>query len=65
MNLSKKRYVQILSDGSVNFSYYNAFKSIECILYEKDNRNFHFNKKQKTARIRTESSANYKKKYVN
>lgn len=64
MNLSKRKYVQILSDGSLNFSYNNAFKFTKCVLYEKDNRNFHLNKKQKVSMLQTESSSSYKKKYV-
>lgn len=64
MNLSKKKYLQILSDGSLNFSYNNAFKPTQCILYEKDNRNFHLNKKQKVAVTQSESSSNYKKRYL-
>lgn len=64
MNLSEKKYAQILSDGSLNFSYNNAFKFTEYILYEKDNRNFHMNKKQKVSVTQNESSLSYKKKYV-
>jgi hypothetical protein len=64
MHLSKRKYVRILSDGSLNFSYNNAFSNNNCVLYEKDNRNFHLNKKQKISIVRTESSLNYKRKYV-
>lgn len=64
MNLSKKKYIQILSDGSLNFSYTNTFKLSNCVLFERDNRNFHLHKKQKVSVIQTESSSNYKKKYV-
>ena len=64
MSLSKRKYVQILSDGSLNFSYNNAFKFTNCILYEKDNRNFHLNKKQKVSTVQTEFSSSYKKSYV-
>lgn len=64
MNLSKRKYVQILSDGSLNFSYNNAFQFTKCVLYEKDSRNFHLNKKQKVSTQQIESSSNYKKKYV-
>jgi hypothetical protein len=56
--------MQILSDGSLNFSYSNAFKFTKCIVYEKDNRNFHLNKKQKVSVMQNESSSSYKKKYV-
>jgi hypothetical protein len=63
MHLSKKKYVQILSDGSLNFSYSNEFKFTQCVVYEKDNRNFHLNKKQKMLATQTESSSGYKKKY--
>lgn len=64
MNLSKRKYLQILSDGSLNFSYNSVFKFTKCVLYEKDNRNFHLNKKQKVSILQTESSSSYKKKYV-
>jgi len=64
MTLSKKKYLQIFSDGSLNFSYTNAFNSIKCISYEKDNRNFHLNSKQKVSVVQNESSSRYKKKYV-
>ena len=64
MNLFKKKHVQILSDGSLNFSYNNVFKFTKCVLYEKDNRNFHLNKKQKVSTLQTESSSSYKKKYA-
>ena len=55
--------MQILSDGSLNFSYNNAFKFTRCVLHEKDNRNFHLNKKQKVSVLQTESSSKYQKKY--
>lgn len=64
MNLSKRKYVQVFSDGSLNFSYNNGFKLTKCFLYEKDNRNFHLNKKKEVSVIQNESSSSYKKKYV-
>jgi hypothetical protein len=64
MNLFKRKCVQILSDGSLNFSYNNAFKLNQCILLEKDSRTFHMNKKQKAHVIQTESSSSYKNKYL-
>lgn len=64
MNLSKRKYVKILSDGSLSFSFNNAFKLNQCILLEKDSRNFHMNKKQKTSLVQIESSSSYKNKYI-
>ena len=64
MNLYKRKYIQIFSDGSLNFSYNNAFKFTKCFLYEKDNRNFHLNKKKEVFTTQNESSSSYKKKYV-
>lgn len=64
MNITKLKFVRILSDGSLNicYKYYTNVKPIE--ISEKDNKNFYFNKKKRSTKIHSESSFNYKKKYL-
>lgn len=60
----KRKFIRILSDGSLNvcYKYYASFKQVE--VCEKDNKNFHFNKKEVNSITQLESSSSYKKKYL-
>jgi len=60
----KHKFIQILSDGSLNvcYKYYSNTKQVS--IFEKDNKNFHLNKKSITSKIQLESSSNYKKKFL-
>jgi len=64
MSVNQKKCLQILSDGSLNFSFISIFEKNKYVVYEKDNRNFHLNRKRKTSVLQSESSLKYKKKYV-
>jgi hypothetical protein len=63
MKLINKKLIQILSDGSLVFSCSNIIKPKQIILFEKDNKNSHINKKK--VKTKTKDFTNHKKKYLN
>lgn len=58
--------INILSDGSLSFSYELTTNLNELITYNLDDeKNFFLNKKKKTRRFDSKQSLFYKKKYLN
>ena len=58
------KFIKILSNGSLFFDFENVTKIKQIILFDKDNKNFYLNKKEKTYQIKSENFLNYKKKYL-
>ena len=60
-----KKYVQIFSDGSVNFNFNNVVDSKKLKIYEKDHINFFLNTKKKNYNIKNfDYSSKYKNQYL-
>jgi len=64
MQLINLKVINILSDGSLNFSYKCFLNSKQFLVYEKDNKNLNLNKKKAVKKINSEFSSGYKKKYL-
>lgn len=64
MKLINIKTISILSDGSLYFSFkpYLNFKQLS--VFEKDNKNFNLNKKNRIKETHSEFSSEYKKKYL-
>jgi len=62
--MKTKKLIQLLSNGSLNFSYNicNNFQFIN--IYNKDNKNFYINMKKKIKKIKNSDFLNYKSKYI-
>ena len=58
------KFIKILSNGSLFFDFENVAKIKQIIFFDKDNKNFYLNKKEKTYKIKSENFLNYKKKYL-
>jgi hypothetical protein len=57
------KLMQILSNGSLIFSFNNFITNKQVVFIERDNINFHFNNKKKSSKIELKSSSVYKKKF--
>jgi len=55
MKLIKCRALTLSSDGSLNFCYKFFSNSKQLLVFEKDNKNFIFNKKEVVTKIQSES----------
>jgi len=64
MTLINIKTVLLLSDGSLCFSSKNYLNSKQILAYEKDNKNFNFNKKKVVKETHSGFSSEYKKKYL-
>jgi hypothetical protein len=60
-----KKYIEVFSDGSVNFRF-NSFVDLKKLkIYEKDHKNFFLNKKKKITNIKnSDYSSKYKNQYL-
>lgn len=58
------KVINILSNGSLSFSFKSALNSRQLLINEKDNKNFHINKKKVVKEVYHELSSEYKKKYL-
>jgi len=58
------KFLKILSNGSLFFDFDNTVKIKQIVLFEKDNKNFYLNKKNKTYKIESKNFLNYKNKYL-
>lgn len=64
MRLKNKKRVQVLSNGCLLFFYGNFTRQDQFHFYEKDQKNFHLNKKKTDLnKLKSKYSSNYKKKY--
>ena len=63
MKITKNKFIQIYSNGSINFSYtvYKDLKKVK--VYTKDNQNYSFY--DKSINSISKNLINYKKKYLN
>lgn len=64
MKLIKIKSALVFSNGSLDFSNTNFTKFKQFHFYEKDHKNFFFNKKEKFTKIKSDYSSTYKKKYL-
>ena len=64
MKSIKLKLIQIFSNGSLSFFYKYHSDFSQVIFYEKDSKNFYFNKKKSTLKFQPESASSYKKKYL-
>lgn len=64
MKLVTFKVLEILSDGSLNFSYKCFLNSKQLLVYEKDNKNFNLNKKKNVKELHSEFYSEYKKRYL-
>lgn len=62
MKTIKNKFIQIYSNGSVNFSYTIYKDSKKLKLYRKDNQNYSFY--NKSSNLISKNFINYKKKYL-
>jgi hypothetical protein len=62
--MKKKKLIQVFSNGTLNFSYSicNNFQFIN--FYNKDNKNFYLNIKNKIKTINNSDFLKYKSKYI-
>jgi len=64
MKSVKLKVLNILSDGSLNFSSKCFINSKQLLVFEKDNKNLNVNKKKDVKEMSFESHSEYKKKYL-
>ena len=64
MKLIKIKFAQIFSNGSLDICNQNFTKLKQFSFYEKDHKNFFFNKKEKIIKIKSDYSSSYKNKYL-
>jgi len=64
MKLVSLKVLDILSDGSLNFTYKCFLNSNQLLVYEKDNKNFSLNKKKSVKEFHSEFYSEYKKRYL-
>jgi hypothetical protein len=64
MKYLQLKTVNILSDGSLNFSFKCFTNNKQLLDFEKDNKSLSINNKKKSKIINFESHSKYKKKYL-